>query len=262
MSEENNQEQKEVTKKTTKKRPVKKVVINNDLPKDEDGNIDWLKMIPEKFIVPQDKMKKDIPVSQLENHEKMVLLGGWKYLLKKRGYISKHDFIHESSTEFVSATCRIVWTAHEDSNGIEQTYESSADAHLGNTDGMMKKFLTANAQNRAFARCVREYLNIHVVGKDETDKATIEEMINQNKNNSSNNISYARTPQEGLKNLLLNNGFNLKYAIKWFKDEKKSNNILSVEEIDAITDWNDIPLSGCYALINAFEEWLKTKRSE
>lgn len=254
---EQNQENIDNKEIVTKKKNSTKKTVKSDYPLDENGNIDWLRLIPEKFIVPQDKSKKDIPISELQNHEKMILLGGWKFLLKKRGYISKHDIIHSSSNEFVSATCRITWTAHEDSDNIEQTYEASADSHLENTDGMMRKFLTANAQNRAFSRCVREYLNVNVVGKDETDKATIEEMLNHNREYGGNHI-YAKSPQDSLRNLMTNKNHSLSDAITWFKS-KKSKEILSPEEIDSINDWPDIPKHGCYALIHYFEEKEKSK---
>ena len=42
---------------------------------------------------------------------------------------------------------------------------------LANTDNFCAKFLETIACNRAFVRCVRNYLNIHIVGADEIDKS-------------------------------------------------------------------------------------------
>lgn len=259
MSEEIKQETKDTTKKrVSTKKAVKKTNVksNEEFPRHEDGSIDWLKVIPDKFIVAQDKSKSDIPVSELLDHEKMILLGGWKYLLKKRGYIAKHDFIHNSSTEFVSATCRIIWAPHEDSNGIEQTYEASADAHVGNTDSFMQSFLTTCAQNRAFSRCVREYLNIHVVGKDETNKATIDEMLSMNKTDEDGAInSITQNVCTAIQNKLSKKKKGFLDAKKWLVYKK----LMTKEEVAKVKDWKDIPLNMCYSMLDYLVEQEKAE---
>ena len=50
-------------------------------------------------------------------------------------------------------------------------YQDYANATLANTDSFCAIFLETIACNRAFVRCVRNYLNIHIVGADEIDKS-------------------------------------------------------------------------------------------
>ena len=50
------------------------------------GLVDWAKMIPNEFIVPnadrfpKDTNLKELKVEELKDEEKLVLLGGWEYL--------------------------------------------------------------------------------------------------------------------------------------------------------------------------------------
>ena len=46
-----------------------------------------------------------------------------------------------------------------------------ANATLDNTSNFATKFLETIACNRAFVRCVRNFLNVHIVGDDEIDKS-------------------------------------------------------------------------------------------
>ena len=48
-----------------------------------------------------------------------------------------------------------------------------ANATLNNTSSFATKFLEAIACNRAFIRCVRNFLNVHIVGDDEIDKSAV-----------------------------------------------------------------------------------------
>lgn len=240
MSEENTQEAME-PKKTTTKKTAKKTTAKQELPKKEDGSIDWLKLIPEEFIVAQDKSKADIPISELKDNEKMVLLGGWKYLLKLRGFKSKKDIIHSSSKDFVSASCEIVWLPHEDSGMQEQVYYASADSHDGNTDPFMCQYHTANAQNRAFVRCVREYLNIHIVGKDELSKNSIPDFSNESKGVQ----SVSPKPQQVLEKIAASQNKNLSSALKWISEKQE----LPKEKIEKIKSWGDIPENVTYKMI-------------
>jgi hypothetical protein len=173
----------------------------------------------------------------------MVLLGGWKYLLKERGYISKRDFVHVTNNEFAAITCQIVWAPHEDSGNISQTYEASADSHKGNTDSFMQSFLTTSAQNRAFSRCVREYLNIHVVGKDEifSSNDSLTKIIEDHKGSS----GVATTPQQILEALANKNKKPLSAGIKWINH----NQYMDEDQLKEIKSWGDIPDDICYKMI-------------
>jgi hypothetical protein len=64
----------------------------------------------------------------------------------------------------------INWIENYESNGT-QTFASIANATTINTNGFAAKFLECIAENRAFVRCVRNFLNIHIVGSDEIDSS-------------------------------------------------------------------------------------------
>ena len=51
------------------------------------------------------------------------------------------------------------------------SFEDIANATLENTNDFCAKFLETIATNRAFVRCVRNFLGINIVGDDEIDKS-------------------------------------------------------------------------------------------
>jgi hypothetical protein len=55
--------------------------------------------------------------------------------------------------------------------GQSVVFEDIANATEANTDNFCLKFLETIACNRAFVRCVRNFLNIHIIGADEIDKS-------------------------------------------------------------------------------------------
>ena len=55
-----------------------------------------------------------------------------------------------------------------------------ANATLDNTSSFATKFLETIACNRAFVRCVRNFLNVHIVGDDEIDKSGKPPALNKN----------------------------------------------------------------------------------
>lgn len=263
--------QEDKPKPTTKKAVAKKTTKTSNkkqYPKKEDGSIDWLKVIPEEFIVSQDYNKKDVPVSELKDHEKMILLGGFKFLLKERGYISKEDSIEyanfDGRNNIVICSCKIHWAAHPDSDQKDNIYTAAADAvystsdpNTTNVDSFMIKYLTAAAQNRAFVRAVREYLNIHIVGKDETDKITLESIVESNKGDGSKSLF--QTPQRALEKLASNMKpkRNLKGAKAWLKTQI-DNGEISEFDVEGVSKWDDIPKNA--ALI--MHDYLTQKKEE
>lgn len=234
--------------KTTRKRVAKKAAkkvsktAEQSFPRKPDGSIDWFAMIPDEFVVPQDRSFSG-DVKELDERNKMVLLGGWKYLLYKRGFIDKIDTIHTSTREYVCISCKIVWKPHVESDGEIQTYTSTADAHFDNTEGLMRRFLTTNAENRALARCVRGFLRINVVGKDEIDKATIDEMVKGDPAKETKSLSGSPQKMAALKAKSMKRNF--KGAREWLLKEER----ITQEECDKLNDWNDISDDDAFAII-------------
>jgi len=175
--------------KTTKKKTAKKfygpdaykrnehgLLENVDYEFNEDGTVNWRAMIKPEFLYPNkgwfDVRNKPVPTSTegLDDKQLLIMLGGIKELAKMRGYSTvAFDVVH-SSDGYVTAKCTISWNKnYETQDGV--VYQDYANATLANTDNFCAKFLETIACNRAFVRCVRNYLNIHIVGADEIDKS-------------------------------------------------------------------------------------------
>lgn len=176
--------------KTTKKKTAKKfygpdayqrnehgLLENVDYVFNEDGSVNWRAMIKPEFLYPNkgwfDVRNKPLPTSTegLDDKQLLIMLGGIKELAKMRGYY-KVAFKTENITEgYVTAKCTIEWINNYESAPCGVSYSDVANATLANTDAFCAKFLETIACNRAFVRCVRNYLNIHIVGADEIDKS-------------------------------------------------------------------------------------------
>jgi len=60
---------------------------------------------------------------------------------------------------------------HENYFNSRVAFEDIANATIDNTSNFAQKFLETIAANRAFVRCVRNFLNVHIVGADEIDSS-------------------------------------------------------------------------------------------
>ena len=153
---------------------------NVDYIFNEDGSIDWRSMIKPEFLYPNkgwfDARNKPVPssIQDLDDKQLLIMLGGIKELAKLRGYSGVEFQVNNVSDGYVTAKCTIYWHKNYESVGDWATeYQDVANASLANTDAFCAKFLETIACNRAFVRCVRNYLNIHIVGADEIDKSQV-----------------------------------------------------------------------------------------
>jgi hypothetical protein len=151
---------------------------NVDYVFNEDGSIDWRAMIKPEFLYPNkgwfEARNKPVPnsIEGLDDKQLLIMLGGIKELAKMRGYCGVEFKVDNVSDGYVTAKCTIHWHEnYETVNSYSTSYEDVANATLANTDAFCAKFLETIACNRAFVRCVRNYLNIHIVGADEIDKS-------------------------------------------------------------------------------------------
>jgi len=151
---------------------------NVDYTFNEDGSIDWRAMIKPEFLYPNkgwfEARSQPVPASVegLKDNQLLIMLGGIKELAKMRGYCGVEFKVENVSEGYVTAKCTIHWHENYESvNSYSTSYEDVANATLANTDAFCAKFLETIACNRAFVRCVRNYLNIHIVGADEIDKS-------------------------------------------------------------------------------------------
>jgi len=163
----------------------------------EDGSVNWREMIKPEFLYPNkgwfESRNKPTPTSVegLTDKQLLIMLGGIKELAKLRGYHSVVYDVKHVNDNYVIAKCKISWVGnYESANNYDYhtvVYEDVANATLANTDDFCAKFLETIACNRAFVRCVRNFLGIHIVGADEIDR--------------SNNNSYSSESPEDIDDL-------------------------------------------------------------
>ena len=142
----------------------------------EDGSVNWRSMIKPEFLYPNkdwfDLRKQTVPSSSegLTDKQLLIMLGGIKELAKLRGFTKVKYSLDYPKDNYVVAKCSIEWMPNYE-NAEAVIYEDVANATADNTDLFCLKFLETIACNRAFVRCVRNFLNVHIVGADEIDKS-------------------------------------------------------------------------------------------
>ena len=117
--------------------------------------------------------KLEVPptIEGLADNQLLIKLGGLKDLAKMRGFTSVSYEVVKSERDYVVVKCKINWIGNFETSGICIEFEDIANASLENTNDFCAKFLETIAANRAFVRCVRNFLNIHIVGDEEIDKS-------------------------------------------------------------------------------------------
>ena len=134
----------------------------------DDGLIDWRKMVKSNYLVAnKDSSKGETDVTKLKDWQLIILLGGIKELAQIRGYTNVTYDVVCPSSDYVVATCNITWRPNYETEGQEVVFSAIGDASPNNTTGFGRAFLAACAENRAFVRCVRNFLRINIVGKEE-----------------------------------------------------------------------------------------------
>ena len=178
------------------------------------------------------------------------MLGGIKELAKMRGYSTVAFDVTQPSDGYVTAKCTINWDKNYETQD-EVAYQDYANATLANTDNFCAKFLETIACNRAFVRCVRNYLNIHIVGADEIDKSKGA--------NNSNTVEYDASSDSAMLPLTpagtLQKALDEDNGVKSFDDFKSLLRTFWKEEIyknEEAANWksyDDIPAKECRKLI-------------
>lgn len=179
---------------TTNLRDSNGLLKTFNYPRNPDGSVNWRAMLlPEHLYVNPDfedelkvkfnvKSRRDIDVTKCADHQLLVLLEGWRYLLKMRGVRSVDIKMDHISNEKASATCSIELIGNYETNGEPIRWSDSASASLWSVSGSFQAHLEAMAANRAFARCVRAVLGIKIYGKDEYDPKANAEYVKALKN--------------------------------------------------------------------------------
>lgn len=152
------------------------------------GFVDWRAMINPKHVVlnRNSVAKAGLNYEALSDtdrekflvewpdEKKIIKLAGFKEVARLRGYSSVKNTV-EQVGEKVICHCTIEWIMNCDGYF---TYTAAASASPANVAPEYSQALEAIACNRAFARAVRESLNIHVVSDEELDPNKVEEVSN------------------------------------------------------------------------------------
>ena len=133
----------------------------------DDNTIDWRAMVKTEHLVPDRNKTSETDVTKLPDTQLIILLAGIKELAQTRGFTSVKYEVKCPSPEYVVATCTIDWIPNYETEGQAVTFSAIGDASLNNTNSFAKNFLGPIAENRAFVRCVRSFLKINIVGKEE-----------------------------------------------------------------------------------------------
>jgi hypothetical protein len=226
----------------------------NNFKFNEDGSINWRAMVKPEYLYPNkdwfESRNKPVPesIDGLADNQLLIKLGGLKELAKLRGYNQVSYDVIKCERDYVAIKCKISWKALVDGQKIIEDpclFEDMANATLQNTNDFCAKFLETIATNRAFVRCVRNYLGINIVGDDEIDKSKNKNISYENSDLNILNI----TPQALLKKLAKD-----KLSCDSFEDFKDYLRRLWQEETyknEEAKDWKDfnsIPARECRKL--------------
>ena len=143
----------------------------------EDGSVNWRAMIQPEHLFPNrgwfESRKKELPSSTegLADNQLLIKLSGIKELARLRGFSSVSYEAVKCELNHVAVVCRMTFAPNYETDSQPVAFQDVANATLENTSSFATKFLETIACNRAFVRCVRNFLNVHIVGDDEIDKS-------------------------------------------------------------------------------------------
>lgn len=142
--------------------------------------VDWRKMINPEYVVlnraAMAKLSVDTKLisaeetarllSEVSDDKKIVKLAGFRELLRIRGYSALKQTV-KAMPDGLVCECTITFLPNFETDGREVSYTAVAGASPTNVAPEYSQFLAAIASNRAFGRCVREFLGINSVTDEE-----------------------------------------------------------------------------------------------
>jgi len=224
----------------------------------DDGSVNWRAMVGDEHLFPNkswfELRNKDCPRTSegLADHQLLIKLGGIKELAKLRGFSDVYYDIVKCEEDHVAVKCSITFTPNYETGNEPIVFSDMANATHANTSSFATKFLETIACNRAFVRCVRNFLNVHIVGDDEIDKSSPGQTIT--KQSSPKNASAVFSPAEMLKkkcseSLNCNDFETFKTHLRTWWQEKKDG-VYGNPEIKVWSDWSDISAKDARVLLS------------
>jgi len=211
----------------------------------EDGSINWRAMIGEEHLFPNRdwfktrNMQYPSSIEGLKDHQLLIKLSGIKELARLRGIEEVRYKVEKCTEEHVAVICTIKFTGNYETNGNSVIFEDMANATVNNTSDFGQIFLETIACNRAFVRCVRNFLNVHIVGDDEINKNNGKKNTALQKNESlSGGITPAAILESNAANKMNCTSFeDFKQVLRdWWREDKYRH-----ESASSWEDWTDIP---------------------
>lgn len=221
----------------------------------EDGSVNWRAMIKDEHLFPNkawfELRNKDVPRSAegLKDHQLLIKLSGIKELARLRGFSSVSYSMDKCEIDHVAVTCKTIFIPNYETGGEPVSFQDIANASTQNTSSFATKFLETIACNRSFVRCVRNFLNVHIVGDDEVDKSS------PNSNTSKpaekrDPFSPVTTLINRAKNVLSVESFeDFKPHIKKMWQEKKEG-VYQNPNVETWKDWSNISVKDAKVLIS------------
>jgi hypothetical protein len=219
----------------------------------EDGSINWRAMIPTEHLYPNkgwfEARNQPMPNSTegLEDYQLLIKLSGIKELAKLRGFSNVNYDVVKCEMDHVAIKCSIDWLGNFESGNQPIAFQDIANATAYNTSNFAQKFLETIATNRAFVRCVRNFLNIHIVGADEIDTSN-------NKSAPMQQESVAYGPLNVLMSQVKLSGSDQDFEI--FKEILRGlykNNAYKNKDVKNWKTWGDIPKTEITKLIKVLK---------
>ena len=211
---------------------------------EDNGMIDWRKMINTDHLYANPSKKlSETDVTKLKDTELCILLSGLKELAQIRGYSKVEYDVQTPSSDYVVANCKITWVPNYETEGQEVTFSAVADSSVQNTAPIFGNyFLATTAENRAFARCVRSFLTINIVSKEEMAESSVQNNIYRSNGNVPSSSS-SGTPEESLTEAMKEKGISFdRVKAKLIKEEVKG-----AEDFESVSD---IPKQKIFQLIS------------
>jgi hypothetical protein len=203
----------------------------------DDGYVNWRKMIRPEFLVPNKQRTQETDISKLEDKDLLILLGGIKELAQIRGFTCVSYDVPEAGPNYVIASCYINWIGNYETSNVDVSFQALADASPDNTQSFARNYLAAIAENRAFVRCVRNFLKINIVGQEEIGTKVVDEPAPEN----------PMSPATVLYNLMKEKNISFEQIQKRLVKDK-------YEKAEEITSINDLSKPKIFELIERIKK--------
>lgn len=150
-------------------------------PRKPDGSINWRALVQPAHVyvkkgdepkvatalgvTPQDIKEGKFDTTRVEDKHLVIRKAGLIELARIRGYTSAAPEVKYASRDYVVVQTHIHWNAFDGQSAVVTGGVGEASGE--NTSSFMRVYLAAAAENRAFSRAVRQFLNIDIVSNDE-----------------------------------------------------------------------------------------------